>query len=114
MPITITWLDEPRIMEYRLQGVVTRADLAQALAQSFKVTPAGVLLDCAGLLKSPSNLMAALIAGLNGEQVAVVQAETSSSMVGALLSRSDLRARSYPTRQAALDALRHPEMLPSP
>ena len=31
MPITITWLDEQRILEYRLQGVVTRADLARAL-----------------------------------------------------------------------------------
>lgn len=114
MPITITWLDEQGIMAYRLEGVVTRADLAQALQQGGRALPAGVLLDCAGLLKSPSNLMAALIAGLSGEQVAIVQAATSSPMIDALLERSALPARTYPTRQAALDALRHPEVLASP
>lgn len=109
--MTIRWLPEQRILEYRASGTVTRDELQRALGQPpAPERPAGILVDCTGLQKSPSNLLGALLGRvpLDESRRAVIQAATSSHIVTELLARIDSPSsapRCYPTRQAALEAL---------
>ena len=113
MPITTRWLADTHTLEYRLDGVITRADLqwavqiGQDLAQAGPA-PVNILVNCTTLLKSPSDALVYLLeAGPHGT-AALVSAPTSSAMIEAILAHGQVKQRlpTYATRHAALAALR--------